>query len=187
MFDIQFYNSIAMTTKYPELQTTLEHHSFILKEGKNNVTIAKIKKEDTAVDTNFQIALTLLFIGALFLVFVKPMLIGALLLCAAAPYFLRASKARAGEANIHGKKIIIEEKKIRIGPDIDFFEIEKQDLRGISYKIDKKEKLIIGSIFALTAINGQTNFELVQIVGMDAQEIEEDLKIIANGIVQIIT
>jgi len=119
-----------MTTKYPDLQTALERHDFILKEGKTDFTITKVKKEETRTDTNFQIALTLVFIGVLFLIFVEPMLIGALLLAAATPYFLRASKAKAGEANIHGKKVIIDKDKIRIGPDIDFFEVEKQDLRG---------------------------------------------------------
>jgi len=176
-----------MTTKYPELQSALERNNFALKENDTNITIEIVKSEETAVDINFRIALTLLFIGVLFLIFVKPMLIGALLLGAAVPYFLRVSKARAGEANIHGKKIIIDKEKIRIGPDIDFFEVEKQDLRGLTYKIDKKEKLVVGSIFVLTAINGETNFELVQIVGTDVQEVEEDLKIIANGIVSIIT
>ncbi|MGK0365954.1 MAG: hypothetical protein ACI85O_003024 [Saprospiraceae bacterium] len=176
-----------MTTKYPELQSALERNNFVLKENETNITIEIVRSEETDVDINFRIALTLLFIGVLFLIFFKPMLIGALLLGAAVPYFLKVSKAKAGEANVHGKKVIIDKAKIRIGPDIDFFEVEKQDLRGISYKIDKKEKLVIGSILALTAINGQTNFELVQIVGMDAEVVEEDLKIIANGVVSIVT
>ena len=176
-----------MTTKYPELQSALERNNFALKETETNVTIEIIKSEETTVDVNFRIALTLLFIGVLFLIFFKPMLIGALLLGAAVPYFLKVSKARAAEANIHGKKIIIDKEKIRIGPDIDFFDVEKRDLRGLSYKIDRKEKLIVGSILALTVINGETNFELVQIVGMDALEVEEDLKVIANGIASIIT
>lgn len=176
-----------MNTKYPELKAVLERYDFLLKEKDTNVTIGKAKrKDDTPVDINFKIALTLLFIGALFLVFVEPMLIGALLLVAAAPYFLRASKAKAGEANVHGKKLIIDKEKMRIGPDIDFFEVEKQDLRGLSYKIEENGKLVTGSIIALTTINGETNFELVQIIGTNREEVEEDLKVIANGIVGII-
>ena len=174
-------------SKYQELQSVLERNGFILEEKEARVIIGKMKPEDdTDVDIDFKIALTLLFIGVLFLIFFKPMLIGALLLGAAIPYFLKVSKARAGQANIHGKKVVVDADKIRIGPDIDYFEIEKRDLRGISYKIDKKEKLIIGSIFALTAINGETNFELLQIVGMDEEELKEDLQNIANGIVSII-
>ena len=177
-----------MISKYKELQSVLERNGFTLKEEETRVIIGKIKpEEDSDVDINFKIALTLLFIGVLFLIFFTPMLIGALLLGAAIPYFLKVSKARAGQANIHGKKIIIDQEKIRIGPDIDFFEVEKKDLRGLSYKIDKKEKLITGSIFALTAINGETNFELVQIIGMDEEKLKEDLQYIANGIVSIIT
>lgn len=178
---------VIMTEKYPELQAALARNNFVLKETDKNVTIQIIKSEETPVDVNFRIALTLLFIGILFLIFFKPMLIGALLLGAAVPYFLRVSKARAGEANVHGKKIVIDADKIRIGPDIDFFEVEKRDLRGISYKMDRNEKLIVGSIFALTTINGETNFELVQIVGMDALVVEEDLKVIANELVRIVS
>ena len=174
-------------SKYQELQSVLERNGFLLKEEGTRISIGKMKpKEDTNVDIDFKIALTLLFIGVLFLIFFKPMLIGALLLGAAIPNLFRASKARAGQENIHGKKVIIDADKIRIGPDIDYFEVEKRDLRGISYKIDKKEKLIIGSIFALTAINGETNFELLQIVGMDEEVLKQDLQDIANGIVGII-
>ena len=175
-----------MTLKYPELKAVLERNDLLLKENGSKITIEIVKSEETPIDINFKIALTLVFIGVLFLIFVEPMLIGVLLLAAAVPYLLRVSKARAGEASVYGKKIVIDKEKIRIGTEIDFFEVGKQDLRGLSYKIDQKEKLLIGSIFVITAIDGQTNFELMQIVGQDRAEIEADLQLIANGIVELI-
>ncbi len=176
--------SLQMLSKYQQVQSVLERNDLVFTEKGTRITIEKMKsKEDTPVDVNFKIALTLLFIGGLFLIFFEPMLIGALLLGAAVPYFLKASKARSVQANIDGKKVIIDPDKIRIGPDIDYFDIEMRDVRGIAYKVDEVGKIFVGTINILTRINGETNFELVQIFDGD---VKADTKFVGDTFVGII-
>lgn len=173
-----------MLSKYQQLQSVLERNDLTFTEKGTRITIEKMKsKEDTPVDVNFKIALTLMFIGVLFLIFFEPMLIGALLLGAAVPYFLKASKARSVQSNIDGKKIIIDSDKIRIGPDIDYFDVEMRDVKGISWGFDNQEETSVGTISISTVINGETNFELLQIFEGD---IKTDTKLIAAGLIDII-